>query len=60
MSEEAKRYIVREYLDLHPDKEFRRAVFALLLLDKPEHLDTLYDMAVRFGMCGEIVEGVFI
>lgn len=56
MSDEAKRYVVREYLDLHPDREFRRAVFALLLLDDPKHLDTLYAMAVHFGVCGEVIE----
>lgn len=47
MSDEAKRNVVREYLRIHPDSQFRQAVFALQLIYRPDHLAVLFGMAMR-------------
>lgn len=47
MNDDAKRNVVREYLRLHHDSQFRQAVFALQLIYRPDHLAVLFDMAMR-------------
>lgn len=52
MSEAAQRNVVRQYLQRHPDEQFRQAVFALQLLYYPDHLALLFGMAerARYGL----------